>query len=114
LNRFFCLVSKLSVGYYFDLRIKGLGFRLKKFRKLKKFRYYKFFLGQSVYKYILKLNFIFIRNLYKYQFILFSPFSFALNGIIAHLLLFRVIRPYKIKGLIDKRCFYMLRPGKVR
>jgi hypothetical protein len=111
LNRATCL---LNIGYFFDLRIKGLGFRIRKSRRMKHMKYYKFALGYSVYRYMFKPKYFIIRNIQKFQLLIFSPFIGALNGILTHLLLFRIIKPYKIKGIVNKRKFYVLKPGKVR
>lgn len=107
-------MSLLNMGYYFDLRLKGLGFRIRKSRRIKSLKYYRFFLGHSVYKYMFKPKYLIIRNIQKFQMLIFSPFIGALNNILTHLLLFRVIKPYKIKGVINRRRFYVLKPGKVR
>lgn len=107
-------MSLLNMGYYFDLRLKGLGFRIRKGKKRKAKRYYKFFLGHTVYKFFFKPKYFILKTIQKFQMLIFSPFIGALNHIITHLLLFRVIKPYKIKGVINRRQFYVLKPGKVR
>lgn len=107
------LFSGLASGFYFDLQMRGLGFRFKKWRRIRKLRAFKILLGYSSYLLMFESNQILAKRIRKQEVILFSPFLRDIKDLVAHMLLFRVIRPYrKFKGVLDWRIIQAKRMGK--
>lgn len=109
------VANSVKVGYYTNLYLKGLGFRIRSPRRLKAFKMFKFWLGHSVYKYILPSPLLILKRQDKFNLLIFSPFLKVFNDVLTYIFLLRVIRPYKkIRGITDRRTIYLMRPAKIR
>jgi hypothetical protein len=107
------LFSSLASGFYFNLKMRGLGFRFKKWRTVRKLRAFKILLGYSDYLLMFESKQIIAKRIKKQDVILFSPFLRDLKDLVAHMLLFRVVRPYrKVRGVFDWRVLRLKRIGK--
>ena len=104
LNNF---IKKISFIYFFRLRIKGLGYRIRKFTN----NLYRFFFTSTNYFYFHVPKNILIK--YKLRkLILISNDLVALKTILAHLLMLKKIIPYFLRGLFSPKSLIVLKPGK--
>jgi hypothetical protein len=109
------LINSIRIGYHMKLYLKGLGFRIRQSKKMKRLKIFKFWLGHSVYKYIFSTPLFFLRRDEKLYLLIYTPFLMHLNDFLVHVFLLRVIRPYKkVRGVIDKRQLFFMRPAKIR
>lgn len=109
------VTNSLNIGFYSNLYLKGLGFRIRVSRRARKFKMFKVWLGHSVYKYILPVPLFVFKWHGKFNLLVFTPFLKHFNDFLTHIFLLRVVRPYKkVRGMIDRRTIYFMRPAKVR
>lgn len=107
--------NTLNIGFYSNLYLKGLGFRIRVSRRAKKYKMFKVWLGHSVYKYIFSMPLFIFKWHGKFNLLVFTPFLKHFNDFLVHIFLLRVVRPYKkVRGMIDRRTIYFMRPAKVR
>lgn len=109
------VMNSLNIGFYSNLYLKGLGFRIRVSRRAKIFKMFKVWLGHSVYKYILPVPLFIFKWHGKFNLLVFTPFFKHFKELLTHIFLLRLVRPYKkVRGMIDRRTIYFMRPAKVR
>lgn len=109
------MLNSIKIGYHINLYLKGLGFRIRQSKRMKRLKMFKFWLGHSVYKYIFSIPLFILKRHEKLNLLIFTPFLKYLNDVLVHVFLLRIIRPYKkVRGMIDKRKLFFMRPGKIR
>jgi hypothetical protein len=107
------LFKNIFYGFYVQIQIKGLGFRVRNLRRIKAYRHYKITMNYSSFTFIFDSKYNVIKRRDKQYLTIFSPFLRDLKDIMAYILLFRVIRPYKRKrGAYYRKLIYIMKPGK--
>lgn len=106
-NNFISNLNKLSTLFFFRLRIKGLGYRIRKISN-NLFRF--FFTSTNFFYFHIPANILIKYKLRRMLFI--SNNLVLLKTIIAHLLLLKKIIPYFLRGIFSPRNIIILKPGK--
>lgn len=98
---------KLSKLFFFRIRIKGLGYRIKKISN----NLYRFFFTSTNFFYFhIPLNILIKYKMRKM--LLISNDLVILKVLIAHLLMLKKIIPYFLRGVFSPRKLIILKPGK--
>jgi len=101
--------SRFFYLYYFRLRLKGLGFRVK---RIYKFLYRFYFTVVNFFYFHIPFNVVFK---YKARRLFFLSNSFfTLRTLIVHLLLLKRLVVYKLRGIFFPRIIILMKPGKKR
>lgn len=98
---------KLSKLFFFRIRIKGLGYRIKKISN----NLYRFFFTSTNYFYF-HIPFNVLIKYKMRKMILISNDLVILKVLIAHLLMLKKIIPYFLRGVFSPRKLIILKPGK--
>jgi hypothetical protein len=98
------LSTRLRIFYFFKLRIRGLGFRI---RNICDTMYY-FFFNYTNFFYLYPPKLLLVR-VYKKRMLLLSYDWFLLKLVLSHILLLRKIGPYNFLGLRFKRQIILLK-----
>lgn len=103
------LYKSLSMGYFMELKLVGLGFKIKALGSY----FCRVYLGQSHFFYIYSPKNV-IMKLTPKSIILFSNNPQRVGDVGSHILLLRPINPYKLSGILRPTNLVLLRTGKQR
>jgi hypothetical protein len=106
IKHFIMLYKKLSFLYSVRLRVKGLGYRI---RKITNNLYYFFFNYNNMYYFYLPKNILL--KWYKKRLLLISNNLFLIKLLFSHMLLLKNIGPYRLRGLRYPRQIIFIKKG---
>jgi len=106
IKHFIMLYKKLSFLYSVRLRVKGLGYRI---RKITNNLYYFFFNYTNMYYFYLPKNILL--KWYKKRLLLISNNLFLIKLLFSHMLLLKNIGPYRLRGLRYPRQIIFIKKG---
>jgi len=106
IKHFITLYKKLSFLYSVRLRVKGLGYRI---RKITNNLYYFFFNYTNMYYFYLPKNVLL--KWYKKRLLLISNNLFLIKLLFSHMLLLKNIGPYRLRGLRYPRQIIFIKKG---
>jgi len=106
IKHIFALYRRLSFIFSVRLRIKGLGYRI---RKVSKFLYYFFFNYTNMYYFYLPNNILL--KWYKKRIVLVSNNFFILKLLFSNMLMLKNIGPYRLRGLRYPRQIIFIKKG---
>jgi len=106
IKHFITLYKKLSFLYSVRLRVKGLGYRI---RKITNNLYYFFFNYTNMYYFYLPKNILL--KWYKKRLLLISNNLFLIKLLFSHMLLLKNIGPYRLRGLRYPRQIIFIKKG---
>lgn len=105
-KHFFVLYKRLFFIYNIRLRIRGLGYRI---RKISDNLYYFFFNYTNMYYFYIPDNILI--KWYKKRMILLSNDFFLLKLLFTHILLLKNLGPYRLRGLRYPRQVILIKKG---
>lgn len=106
IRHFFVLYKRLYYIFSIRLKIRGLGYRI---RKISDNLYYFFFNYTNMYYFYIPNNVLF--KWYKKRAILISSNFFLLKLLFSHILLLKKIGPYRLRGLRYPRQIIFIKKG---
>lgn len=106
IKHIFMFYKNLSFIFSVRLRIKGLGYRI---RKVSKFLYYFFFNYTNMYYFYLPTNVLL--KWYKKRIVLVSNNFFLLKLLFSNMLMLKNIGPYRLRGLRYPRQIIFIKKG---
>jgi hypothetical protein len=109
LSIFKTFYNRLFFYYFFRLKLRGLGFRVKRMCK----NLYRFYFINVNYIYLHVPLSIMVKQKKRKLFFLSKDFN-VLQVMICHLLLIKAVTAYKRTGLIYPKMIIMMKPGKKR
>jgi hypothetical protein len=98
---------RLTSLFFFKFKLKGLGFRLRKFSS----SLYRFYFTKANFIYFHIPPFILVRHKLRRMLLLSNNLA-LLRTVLVHILLLRRIIPYLIRGIVTPRRLIILKPGK--
>jgi hypothetical protein len=107
IKHFFYTYNRLFLIYFIRLKIKGLGYRI---RKVSNNLYYFFFNYTNMFYFNIPNNIMV--KWYKKRLILLSNDFFMLKLIFSHILLLKKLGPYRLRGLRYPRQIILLKKSK--
>lgn len=107
LKHFFYKYNRLFLIYFIRLKIKGLGYRI---RKVSNNLYYFFFNYTNMFYFNIPNNIMI--KWYKKRLILLSNDFFLLKLIFSHILLLKKLGPYRLRGFRYPRQIILLKKSK--
>jgi len=106
IKHFFVLYKNLYNIYSVRLKIRGLGYRI---RKITNNLYYFFFNYTNMYYFYVPINILF--KWYKKRAVLVSVNFFILKLLFAHILILKKLGPYRLRGLRYPRQILFIKKG---
>lgn len=107
LKHFFTCLNRLSLIYFIRIKIKGLGYRI---RKISNELYYFFFNYTNMFYFYIPNNILI--KWYKKRIILISNDFYSLKTLFSHILLLKKLGPYRLRGLRYPRQIILLKKKK--
>ena len=104
IKHFFYLYNRLSLLYFIRIKIRGLGYRI---RKVTNDLYYFFFNYTNMFYFFIPKNVLI--KWYKKRIILVSHDFFILKTLFSHILLLKTLGPYRRRGLRYPRQIILLK-----
>ncbi len=107
IKHFFLYLNRLTLIYFIKIKIKGLGYRI---RKISNELYYFFFNYTNIFYFYLPNNILI--KWYKKRIILISNDFYSLKILFTHILLLKKLGPYRLRGLRYPRQIILLKKKK--